>query len=78
VPELYLDHYTRHNGRSPRLSRGAGTLALLSGKSLAVLSNKLPPDPADSGGGGHRPVFHGHPGAAKASPLKPAPITSWP
>ena len=40
--ELYLDHYTRHNGELTRLYPGvAETLALLSGKKLAVLSNKL-------------------------------------
>ena len=40
--ELYLDHYTRHNGELTRLYPGVPeTLALLSGKKLAVLSNKL-------------------------------------
>ena len=40
--ELYLDHYTRHNGELTRLYPGvAETLAHLSGKRLAVLSNKL-------------------------------------
>jgi phosphoglycolate phosphatase len=40
--QLYLDHYTRHNGELTRLYPGvAETLALLSGKKLAVLSNKL-------------------------------------
>ena len=40
--ELYLDHYTRHNGELSRLYPGvAETLALVSGKKLAVLSNKL-------------------------------------
>ena len=39
---LYLDHYTRHNGELTRLYPGVKeTLALLSGKKLAVLSNKL-------------------------------------
>jgi phosphoglycolate phosphatase len=39
---LYLDHYTRHNGELTRLYPGvAETLARLSGKKLAVLSNKL-------------------------------------
>jgi phosphoglycolate phosphatase len=40
--QLYLDHYTRHNGELTRLYPGvAETLALVSGKKLAVLSNKL-------------------------------------
>jgi phosphoglycolate phosphatase len=40
--QLYLDHYTRHNGELTRLYPGvAETLALLGGKKLAVLSNKL-------------------------------------
>ena len=40
--QLYLDHYTRHNGELTRLYPGVPeTLALLSGKKLAVLSNKL-------------------------------------
>ena len=40
--ELYLDHYTRHNGELTRLYPGVPeTLARLSGKRLAVLSNKL-------------------------------------
>lgn len=40
--ELYLDHYTRHNGELTRLYPGVPeTLARLSGKKLAVLSNKL-------------------------------------
>ena len=40
--QLYLDHYTRHNGELTRLYPGvAGTLERLSGKRLAVLSNKL-------------------------------------
>jgi phosphoglycolate phosphatase len=40
--ELYLDHYTRHNGELTRLYPGVPeTLALMSGKKLAVLSNKL-------------------------------------
>jgi phosphoglycolate phosphatase len=40
--ELYLDHYTRHNGELTRVYPGVGeTLAQLSGKKLAVLSNKL-------------------------------------
>ena len=40
--KLYLDHYTRHNGELTRLYPGvAETLALVSGKRLAVLSNKL-------------------------------------
>jgi phosphoglycolate phosphatase len=39
---LYLDHYTRHNGELTRLYPGVPeTLARLSGKKLAVLSNKL-------------------------------------
>jgi phosphoglycolate phosphatase len=39
---LYLDHYTRHNGELTRIYPGvAQTLAQLSGKKLAVLSNKL-------------------------------------
>jgi phosphoglycolate phosphatase len=39
---LYLDYYTRHNGELTRLYPGvAETLARLSGKKLAVLSNKL-------------------------------------
>lgn len=40
--QLYLDHYTRHNGELTRLYPGVvDTLSLLSGKKLAVLSNKL-------------------------------------
>jgi phosphoglycolate phosphatase len=40
--QLYLDHYTRHNGELTRLYPGVPeTLALVSGKKLAVLSNKL-------------------------------------
>ena len=40
--QLYLNHYTRHNGELTRLYPGVGeTLALVSGKKLAVLSNKL-------------------------------------
>ena len=40
--ELYLDHYTRHNGELTQLYPGvAATLARLAGKKLAVLSNKL-------------------------------------
>jgi phosphoglycolate phosphatase len=40
--KLYLDHYTRHNGELTRLYPGVPeTLAGLSGKKLAVLSNKL-------------------------------------
>ncbi|OGR30988.1 MAG: hypothetical protein A2139_08400 [Desulfobacca sp. RBG_16_60_12] len=40
--KLYLDHYTRHNGELTRLYPGVPeTLALVSGKRLAVLSNKL-------------------------------------
>jgi phosphoglycolate phosphatase len=39
---LYLEHYTRHNGELTRLYPGVvETLALLAGKKLAVLSNKL-------------------------------------
>lgn len=39
---LYLDHYSRHNGELTRLYPGVReTLALLPGKKLAVLSNKL-------------------------------------
>ena len=73
--ELYLEHYTRHNGELTRLYPGvAETLALLSGKKLAVLSNKLQRltrqtleaiDIAQ--------VFHGYPGVAPGLPLKPAP-----
>lgn len=40
--ELYLDYYTRHNGESTRIYPGVvSTLEHLSGKRLAVLSNKL-------------------------------------
>jgi phosphoglycolate phosphatase len=40
--QLYLDHYTRHNGELTRLYPGVPeTLGLMSGKKLAVLSNKL-------------------------------------
>jgi phosphoglycolate phosphatase len=40
--KIYLDHYTRHNGELTRLYPGVPeTLALVSGKKLAVLSNKL-------------------------------------
>jgi len=40
--ELYLEHYTRHNEELTRLYPGvAETLTLLSGRKLAVLSNKL-------------------------------------
>jgi phosphoglycolate phosphatase len=40
--ELYLDHYTRHNGELTRVYPGVPeTLGLVSGKRLAVLSNKL-------------------------------------
>jgi phosphoglycolate phosphatase len=40
--ELYLDHYTRHNGELTRVYPGvAGTLERLRGKRLGVLSNKL-------------------------------------
>ena len=40
--ELYLDHYTRHNGELTHLYPGVPeTLARVSGKRLAVLSNKL-------------------------------------
>ncbi|MFZ5449676.1 MAG: HAD family hydrolase [Thermodesulfobacteriota bacterium] len=40
--ELYLDHYTRHNGDLTRVyPEVAETLELLSGKKLGVLSNKL-------------------------------------
>jgi len=39
---LYLDYYTRHNGESTRVYPGViSTLELLTGKRLAVLSNKL-------------------------------------
>ncbi len=39
---LYLDHYTRHNGELTRIYPGvAETLRRLSGRKLAVLSNKL-------------------------------------
>jgi phosphoglycolate phosphatase len=40
--ELYMDYYARHNGELTRIYPGvAETLALMSGKKLAVLSNKL-------------------------------------
>lgn len=40
--QLYLDHYTRHNGELTRIYPGVPeTLGLISGKKLAVLSNKL-------------------------------------
>jgi phosphoglycolate phosphatase len=40
--QLYLDHYTRHNGELTRVYPGVvGTLERLQGKRLAVLSNKL-------------------------------------
>src|SRR3989339_835035 len=40
--EFYLDYSSRHNGELPRLYPGVPeTLALMSGKKLAVLSNKL-------------------------------------
>jgi phosphoglycolate phosphatase len=40
--QLYLDHYTRHNGELTRLYPGVEeTLGRLGGKRLAVLSNKL-------------------------------------
>ncbi len=40
--KLYLDHYTRHNGELTRIYPGvAETLGRLSGRKLAVLSNKL-------------------------------------
>ena len=40
--ELYLEHYTRHNGELTRVYPGVPeTLARVSGKRLAVLSNKL-------------------------------------
>ena len=40
--QLYLDHYTLHNGELTRLYAGVPeTLALLGGRKLAVLSNKL-------------------------------------
>jgi phosphoglycolate phosphatase len=40
--ELYLDYYTRHNGELTRVYAGVPeTLAIVAGKKLAVLSNKL-------------------------------------
>jgi phosphoglycolate phosphatase len=40
--QLYLDHYTRHNGELTRVYPGVvGSLERLQGKRLAVLSNKL-------------------------------------
>jgi phosphoglycolate phosphatase len=40
--QLYLDHYTRHNGELTRVYPGVPeTLGFMSGKKLAVLSNKL-------------------------------------
>jgi phosphoglycolate phosphatase len=40
--ELYLDHYTRHNGELTRVYPGVPeTLGRMSGRKLAVLSNKL-------------------------------------
>jgi phosphoglycolate phosphatase len=40
--QLYLDHYTRHNGELARVYPGVvGTLERLRGKRLGVLSNKL-------------------------------------
>jgi len=40
--ELYLDHYSRHNGELSRLYPGVvETLTRLGGRKLAVLSNKL-------------------------------------
>ena len=40
--QLYLDHYTRHNGELTRVyPEVVGTLERLQGKRLAVLSNKL-------------------------------------
>ncbi|MBM4300072.1 MAG: HAD-IA family hydrolase [Deltaproteobacteria bacterium] len=42
--QLYLEHYTRHNGELTRVYPGVPeTLALVAGKKLAVLSNKLQP-----------------------------------
>ena len=40
--QLYLEHYTRHNGELTRVYPGVPeTLAIVAGKKLAVLSNKL-------------------------------------
>ena len=40
--QLYLEHYTRHNGELIRVYPGVPeTLAIVAGKKLAVLSNKL-------------------------------------
>jgi phosphoglycolate phosphatase len=73
--ELYLDHYTRHNGELTRLYPGvAETLARLRGKKLAVLSNKLQRltqqtlDALDLAR-----FFAAIRGGGSAHPLKPAP-----
>ena len=74
--QLYLDHYTRHNGELTRLYPGvAETLALPIREKVGGPVQQTPaPDPAGSGGYRHRPVFRRHPGGSgKGLPLKPEP-----
>jgi phosphoglycolate phosphatase len=73
--ELYLVHYTRHNGELTRVYAGVPeTLGLISGKKLAVLSNKLQRltrqtlEAIDIAG-----FFAAIRGGGEGLPLKPAP-----
>ena len=73
--ELYLDHYTRHNGELTRVYPGVvGTLERLRGKRLGVLSNKfwrLTQQTLDATGIAR--FFAAIRGGGANLPLKPAP-----
>jgi phosphoglycolate phosphatase len=73
--ELYLDYYTRHCSDSTRLYPGVPeTLGKLSGKQLAVLSNKLQRlTEAVLEGQGIARFFAAKCGGGRGLPLKPAP-----
>jgi phosphoglycolate phosphatase len=73
--ELYLDYYTRHSLEKTRLYPGVPeTLAHLSGKKLAVLSNKLQRlTEAVLQGAGIAPFFDASYGGGRGLPLKPSP-----
>ena len=78
--QLYLDHYTLHNGELTRLYAGVPeTLARVAGKKLAVLSNKLQRltqqtlEAVDLAR-----FFAAIRGGGEGLPLKPAPDPLWP
>jgi phosphoglycolate phosphatase len=73
--ELYLDYYTRHSLDLTRLYPGVPeTLARLSGKKLAVLSNKLQHLTEEVlEGAGIAPFFDASRGGGHGLPLKPSP-----